>query len=195
MNKRNSPAVLLVAAFAVVSSLYLNSLIASTTEPAALADRLANLSAERYRNHVNVLAGPEMKGRGDGSPELEQAAVYIASQFRAFGLKPAGDGDTYFQRFELTTGSEFGPRNTITLGDRTLKLRESFVPLNFSTTAEVEGPMVFAGYGITAPEMHFDEYRGIDARDKIVVVFRHEPQELDPKSPFNGTNLDRKSVV
>ena len=51
--------------------------------------------------------------------------------------------------------------------------------------------MVFAGYGITAPEYHYDDYAGLDVKGKIVVVLRHEPQESDDKSPFEGKILTR----
>ena len=57
------------------------------------------------------LASDQLKGRGNGSPELERAADYIASQFRSYGLQPAGDGGTYFQKFDVTIGAEFGTKN------------------------------------------------------------------------------------
>jgi hypothetical protein len=130
-----------------------------------------------------------MKGRASGSPELERAADYIAEQFRMFGLQPAGDNKTYFQNFQITTGAKLGAKNELRLNGASLKVNDDFVPIIFSNTAEFEGQVVFAGYGITAPEMHYDDYRGIDAKNKIVVVFRHEPQEMDAKSPFAGTNF------
>ncbi len=57
----------------------------------------------------------------------------------------------------------------------------------FARAVSVKAPLVFAGYGITAPEYGYDDYAGIDARGKVVVIFDHEPQENDPSSVFNGT--------
>src|SRR6266566_4980542 len=171
-----------------LSAVLLNSVIA--VQPVRSAESaVADLSAARYLERVTYLARDEMKGRGDGSPELDQAADYIASQFRTFGLKAAGDDPTYFQNFELTTGADFGSKNELQLSGENLRINEDFVPIAFSNTAEFEGPVVFAGYGITAAELHYDDYRGINANAKVVVILRHEPQELDPASPFNGTNF------
>jgi hypothetical protein len=188
MGKSRYPAVLFVSALLVLSSVYLNSLIAI---PAArpLAEQTADLSASRYLDDVKYLASDELKGRGDGSPELDKAADYIASQFRRAGLRPMGDDNTYFQKFELTTGARIGAQNEFDLNGNQLKINDEFVPITFSNTAQASGPLVFAGYGITAPEYHYDDYQGIDAHGKIVVVLRHEPQESDPKSPFDGTNF------
>src|SRR3989442_15179143 len=103
MEKRHNSAILLVAILAALSTLYLNSLVAVPTARLA-AEVVSDLSASRYFEHVKYLSRDEMKGRGDGSPELEQAADYIASQFRTWGLRPMGDDDTYFQKFQVTTG-------------------------------------------------------------------------------------------
>jgi hypothetical protein len=122
---------------------------------------------------------------------LDKAADYIASQFRTSGLRPMGDENTYFQKFQLTTGAALGPNNDLQINGNRLKIKEDFVPITFSNTATFDGPLVFAGYGITAPELHYDDYAGLDVNGKIVVVLRHEPQESDPNSPFEGTNFTR----
>src|SRR5919108_84342 len=183
MEKRHYSLAVAFTLLLAVSTLYLNSLIAVPAPPQA-TQVVSDLSADRYQKHVAYLASPEMKGRASGSPELDRAADYIAQQFRLFGLRPAGDNNTYFQNFQITTGAQLGAQNELRLNGTNLKPNDDFVPILFSNTAEFEGQVVFAGYGITAPEMHYDDYRGIDVKDKIVVVFRHEPQELDPKSPF-----------
>src|SRR2546425_4500271 len=128
MEKRHYPAVLIVAALAAFSTLYLNSLVAvPTTRPAA--QLVSDLSASRYFEHVKYLSADEMKGRGDGSPELDKAADYIASQFRTWGLRPMGDDNTYFQTFQVTTGAELGPNNELQINGTALKINEDFVPL------------------------------------------------------------------
>ncbi len=150
---------------------------------------LGQLSAERYLRDVTYLSSDELKGRASGSPELEKAADYIASQFRTAGLSPAGDNDTYFQTFEIATGAEFGTRNRLEIAGTALENKKDFVPIAFSNSDDIESDIVFAGYGITAPEFQWDDYNGIDVKGKVVLVFRHEPQELDSNSRWNGKNF------
>jgi len=188
MQTKHYPIALILAIFVVGTSFYLNTLVT----PAAVVDAktaVADLSTQRYTANVTHLSRDEMKGRGNGSQELENAADYIASQFRIWGLKPGGAKNGYFQPFEITTGTQFGAKNELSIEGTVLKKDSDFVPISFSNASEFEGPVVFVGYGITAPEMHYDDYQGVDAKDKIVVAFRHEPQELDAKSPFAGTNF------
>ena len=149
----------------------------------------ADLSPTRYLDDIKYLASDALQGRGNGSPELDKAADYIADQFRRLGLKPAGENNTYFQNFEITTGAALGTKNELQIAGATLKINDDFVPIVFSDTATFEGPLIFAGYGITAPEYKYDDYAGIDATNKIVVAFGHEPQETDPKSVFAGTDF------
>ncbi len=149
----------------------------------------ADLSPTEYLDYVKYLASQEMKGRATGSPELEKAGEYIANRFRDLGLAPLS-GSSYFQSFDVTTSAMLGPHNRLTesdgKGERTLTLQQDFVPLNLSRAGRVSGGLVFAGYGITAPEYRYDDYAGVDAKGKIVVILRHEPQEFDDKSAFEG---------
>ena len=121
-------------------------------------------------------------------PSWIRAADYIARAFQQAGLAPAGENGTYFQSFEITTGARLGANNALEIAGKPLSIDKDFVPIVFSDTADFQGPLIFAGYGITAPEYHYDDYAGIDAKDKIVVVFQHEPQERDTKSVFAGAN-------
>jgi len=149
----------------------------------------AEINPARYLEHVKYLASPELKGRGTGTAELDQAADYIARQFQAAGVKPMAEGG-YFQLFPVTTNARLGSRNSFEVSDgerkTTLRFKEDFLPLNFSGSGALSGQMVFVGYGITAPEYHYDDYAGVDVQGKIVVALRHEPQEFDEKSVFAG---------
>jgi hypothetical protein len=146
-------------------------------------------SAERYIAHIKFLAAPEMKGRASGSPELEKAAHYIAAQYRADGVKPPA-GHDYLQAFEVTTSARLGRGNRLEFlsggRSRSLTMNEEFVPFNFSSSGKVSGAIVFAGYGITAPEYNYDDYANLDVKDKVVLVLSHEPQEYDASSVFEG---------
>jgi aminopeptidase YwaD len=150
----------------------------------------SEIKPETYLAHIKYLASPELKGRRTGTPELEKAAAYIARQFHSVGLKPV-EG-SYMQEFEITARTALGKgsRLSLVIGQRITELWEQrdFVPLSLSTNGETMGPLVFAGYGISAPEYHYDDYEKIDARGKIVLVLRHEPQEDDEKSLFAGKN-------
>ncbi len=152
----------------------------------------SSFDAGRYLAHVKYLASPELKGRGTGTPELEKAGQYIVEQFERFGLRPL-DSKGYLQGFQVTTNAHLGPGNrlveTLPSGTKTLEAGGDFIPFNFSLNGEAHGGIVFAGYGITAPEYKYDDYTGIDAKDKFVLILRHEPQEADEKSAFAGKNF------
>ena len=152
-------------------------------------DWTSALSATQYFKHVSFLASDDLKGRGNGTPELQRASEYIASQFRMLGLKPAGDKGSFFENFQITTGTSYGSGNAISFDTRKLAIDSDFEPLSISPSAQIDGPLVFAGYGITAPDLQWDDYMGLDVKGKIVIVLRHEPQEMDPKSRFDGTNM------
>jgi hypothetical protein len=149
----------------------------------------AELSTTEYLGYVKYLASPEMRGRASGSPELEKAAAFIRDQFRSTSLKPLS-GDNYYQDFEVTTSAKLGRDNKlIYLNGREkkqLRFQQDFTPLNLSSAGDISGQVVFAGFGITAPEYNYDDYSGLDVKDKIVLLLRHEPQEFDEKSVFEG---------
>jgi len=164
---------------------------------AGLSQAASDLNPDKYLAHIKYLASPELKGRLTGSPELEKAAAYIAKQFRAAGLKPVGG--SYLQEFEITAHSALGTGNKLTLiiSQRLKELwqERDFVPLNLSTNGQTLGPIVFAGYGITAPEYNYNDYEKIDARGKVVLLLRHEPQESDENSVFAGKNYTLHSEL
>jgi hypothetical protein len=149
----------------------------------------AAIDPNLFMDDVKFLASEKLKGRGTGTPELEKAAAFIAAKFLSFGLQPI-DGKSYLQAFSVTTNAKLGKDNRFayTAAGRHVKLAfpDDFIPFNFSATEKMGGGVVFAGYGITAPEYNYDDYKGIDVRGKIVLIMRHEPQEYDEKSIFAG---------
>ncbi len=159
---------------------------------AALALAPAQIGAQDYLAEVKYLASPELKGRATGSPELEKAAAYISGLFKSFGLKPVSGSD-YLQPFTVTVNAHLGPDNRVSVKDAgtasTLAEGRDFVPFSFSSSGKATGQVVFAGYGITAGDLHYDDYAGLDVKDKFVLILRHEPQEFDEKSIFNGKEL------
>ena len=103
---------------------------------------------------------------------------------------------SWFQPFQIVTGLEVREGNKLTIssekGPTTFELGRTYLPLSVVTEAaassapEASLPLVFAGYGISAPTLNYDDYEGLDVRGKAVLIFMHEPQENDGKSPFDG---------
>jgi Tol biopolymer transport system component len=144
-------------------------------------------AADRFKADVRWLADPAREGRGIGSRGLDAAAHWLADRFRELGAAPAGggveaagNGNGYFQPFEVVVALEVGAATAATLDGKLLP-RGSFQPAGFSAStgaaAPVAGEVVAAGYGIAAPELGVDDYRGIDAGGKIVVVRRFTPRD------------------
>lgn len=160
------------------------------------APATSRVDSERYLEHIKYLASEQLKGRGTGTPELEQASHYIARQLQAFGLQPP-DGKSFLQAFPVAANARLGTRNHFEFtsnGERVrLKTQEDFVPFNFSDNGKASGQVVFVGYGISAPEYGYDDYAGIDVKEKLVLMLRHEPQEFDEKSIFAGRNYTQHS--
>ncbi len=159
------------------------------------------ITAEALLKQVQVLASPSMTGRGVGTPGIERAANHIAREFQHAGLKPAGT-QGYRQTFDVITGVRMGRRTRMRVigaapdrdGSKPLS-QELFTPFGFSDDGAVEGEVIFAGYGITAPELNYDDYAGIDVNGKIVLVMTHEPREKDEQSPFRDPNAYRYTEV
>lgn len=161
------------------------------------ADSRAAITPAALLEHVKFLASDELEGRGNGTKGLDRAADYIAAQLKTAGLQPGVNG-SWFQPFELVTGLTVGEGNRLAIHahGRTiaLTLGETYFPLsataNDSTqvaSADVKrAPLVFAGYGISAPALDYDDYAGLDVNGKAVLVFTHEPQEHDENSRFKG---------
>lgn len=136
---------------------------------------------------VRQLADPKLEGRGVGTAGLERAATLVERWMGEMGLKPAGDDGGWSQWFEVTTGAEVTRPTSLTLRGRVLEAGADFQPLGFSTSGTLTAPVVFAGYGITAPGYDYDDYANLDARGRVVLVLSNEPGELDSTSRFDGS--------
>jgi hypothetical protein len=146
------------------------------------------ITEQEIISHIRYLASDELEGRKAGTEGCKKAANYTASHFRKADLKPLGDDGTYFQNFSFTYGVKLGRSNSLTveLGGKKLELEvgKDLLPLSFSSDGELTGELVFAGYGISAPQLNYDDYIGIDIKDKIVLVLRYAPEGYDTKGPF-----------
>jgi hypothetical protein len=144
-------------------------------------------SSERLLDDVKALSSPAMAGRRSGTPGAEAAARDIAQAFRSAGLAPGGDAGGYEQAFQVPTGVRLGAANSLAIiapTARTLTPGRDFTPLTVSGDGARSGEVVFAGYGITAPDLGYDDYAGVDVRGKIVLIMTGEPRGRDAASPF-----------
>ncbi len=154
-----------------------------------LSATLFGQSAKEFlKRHVSYLASDELEGRKSGSKGNNKAAQYIADEFAKIGLLPLGDNNTYFQNFEVVSELQLGKKNTLefVLGTKktSYTVRKEFQPLGFSLDTTVSGKLVFVGYGISAQDLQYDDYAGIDVKNKIVVALRGTPDDDNPHSQF-----------
>ncbi len=173
--------------------LVLTAVLAAAAFPARAGEAKKELNpldvftAEAVKERVAFLASQELEGRCTGDPGCRKAAEYIREGFKKAGLKPAF-GDDYFQKFEVSLSTRPGPDNEFWITARTktykLKVESDFAPFGFSAEAESEGEVVFAGYGISAPDSGYDDYAGIDVKDRIVLVLRRGPGSSGKEGPF-----------
>jgi hypothetical protein len=154
-----------------------------------ILDPFTVFTKESVKGHVATLADPSYEGRCTGEAGCRLAAVYVRDAFRDAGLEP-GPGGSYYQHFHVETVGKPHPANRMEVMARGrtfhLRVKERFVPFGFSADGDVEAEVVFAGYGITAPESGYDDYAGLDVKGKIVLVLRHGPGDKKEGSPFNG---------
>ena len=142
-------------------------------------------SIDVLKSHARFLASEKLTGRGIDTPGIRLARDYIAGEFARLGLQPGGDKGSYLQSFEVATGVRVEQPTSLTLGNEAaLTLNQDWTPLGFSASKKVEAQVVFAGYGITAKDYGYDDYAGIDAKGKIVIVLRYEPPPKHANSPF-----------
>ncbi|MDE3003148.1 MAG: M28 family peptidase [Gemmatimonadota bacterium] len=149
----------------------------SCPEPASLIQGMNGTMA-----HVRYLADDRLEGRAVGTKGAHCAAEYIAAQFDAIGLDPAGDEDNYFHAFSIRKGAEMGPDNRLTVDGTSMGVGTEWVPLGFSASTDVEGQLIFGSYGLSNPaDVEEDRYFRQDISGRVVVL-----EWGDPEGPNGG---------
>jgi hypothetical protein len=148
-------------------------------------------SRTRMRADLEFLCSPPLEGRASLTRGADATAWFLAAEMRKAGLAPA-DGSSYLQRFDLVPVRPDRERSAVVV--RRDGASQRFAPASVFfpdplRPVDLDLEVVFAGYGITAPEFGYDDYAGVDVRGKAVLVFDHEPREGDPKSVFHGTGF------
>jgi hypothetical protein len=142
---------------------------------------MESIRPEAIRAHMNFLADDLLEGRGTDSRGYEIAAKYMATEFESMGLAPAGDAGTYLQKVPLRSVRPDEPNTTLSLirngKPESLVFRKDFLTPGDPARKEtsVEAPVVYVGFGVTAPEQNYDDYKGIDAKGKIVAMVFEAP--------------------
>lgn len=175
--------------------LALSPMLHAQSLPADVKAAEASIDAEKIRAHVRFLADDLLEGRGPGVRGGDLAATYIATQFALDGLKPGGDNGTYFQQVDFfgmtvkheTTSFALAPKSGAAMD---LKFGPDYVVNNprHTPVESIDAPIVFAGYGVTAPEFGWDDYAGLDVKGKVVLIIVGDPPSDDPKF-FGGKAL------
>jgi hypothetical protein len=164
------------------------------------APQIESIRQEDLRADLFFLAGDSLRGRLTDTEENRAAADFIASRFERMGLKGAGPNGSFFQPYNLMTATVGDPAMNsleIMAGGgvaRHLRLGQEFYPHRFSASGSATGPVVFAGFGISAPHLEYDDYNG-DVKGKVVLILDHEPGERDPNSPFDGVVTSEPSTA
>jgi len=184
--KFNSTLFVLIACFLPTNSV-------STAADSSAKDAEADEQVEqRLLESARYLASDELQGRGVGTKGLDRAASYIANQFQQAGLLTDLYEGKPFQVIKRSGTFQLGRANSAAfVGPKKakveLKLGKDFTPLSLSGSGILNLPLVFAGYGITADDLNYDDYAGLDVTEKAVIVLRHEPQRGEAGSVFDGT--------
>jgi Zn-dependent M28 family amino/carboxypeptidase len=149
----------------------------------------------KLRAHVKYLADDLLEGRGPGSRGGMLAAKYIASQFEALGLEPAAADRSFFQQVQMI-GTRTDPSTKLAVKSESaaaeFKFGDEFVAGTDLEQAEIpiNGEIIFAGYGVNAPENNWDDYKGLDVRGKVLMIMVNDPP-ASPSEPnlFGGKAL------
>jgi Zn-dependent M28 family amino/carboxypeptidase len=162
--------------------------------PSAAFAAMETINPEHIRWHVRFLSHDLLEGRGTGQRGGDIAAEYIATQFAEFGLKPAGENDSYLQKVPLV-GITTLPETQFTLIPKdgpamNLKPLDEYVAYDQTQQAQsdVDAEIIYVGYGIEAPEYKWDDYKGVDVRGKVLLMLVNEPPSDDPNF-FKGKAL------
>jgi hypothetical protein len=180
---------------------------AGISSPRAVGDQadlaMQSIRPESIRAEMRFLSNDLLEGRGTGTRGFQIAAEYMAAQFEGMGLQPAGDNGTYFQSVPLRSSrvDESKAGLTLTHGgkEQPLVFRKDFISRTDPAREEVmvEAPVVFVGHGVTAPEQGYDDYKGVDAKGKIVAVIYGAPPSFDSsvRANYSSSEIRAQNAV
>ncbi len=158
-------------------------------------DKVRNneITKEEIYEHIKYLASEELEGRYPGSVGGKFAMDYISKEFNIYGLTPFGDS-SYIQFVEMITGIKLGSGNILEFHingkSEEIEIEKDWIPLSFSSNGKISGELVFAGYGISAPDLNYDDYKDIEVEGKVVIILTNSPSS----SSINNTFYNYESL-
>ena len=160
---------------------------------AAIAAEPSAISPERIKADVAYLASDRLEGRGPGTLGEDLTTDFLAGEFKKAGLKPIDEKGTYFQPVPLVRVFTDAKSTLVASKGKdsvNFACEEDFSGMSHTQTelSEFDAEAIFVGHGITAPEFDWDDYKGVDVKGKVVVLFTNEPPSEDPKF-FGGKAL------
>jgi len=183
-------AALLACAGACTTTAPSNNSAAPSPTPAAAADlkpALDSINSDDLLRHIKTLSSDEFEGRGPGTRGEELSVKYITEQFQKLGLKPGNPDGTYVQKVPLA-GFKAEPEASFKAGGKELKLEnlKDYVAVSRRYEEQVnvdDSDVVFVGYGVSAPEYGWDDYKGLDVKGKTIVMLINDPAVPAPNNP------------
>src|ERR1044072_6671624 len=162
-------------------------------------------SAEKLQQHVTYLASDELDGRRTGTAGANEAAKYIAKEFERLGLRPAPATDSrkinvmsarYLHTFTHIGSVELGKNNMLSVGSETLRTGEDWMPLGISPNQKLDlTGVVFPGYGITANELNYNDYKDAYTKNQVAVIQKGTPDGDNPHGRFTTAGQLRFKVA
>jgi hypothetical protein len=170
---------------AIILSFQLQTLALKPDNHAHREEVLKSITSEELMSYVYELTEPKYKGRLAGSPEYMNVASWVASQLESWGIEPLGDNGSYFQYFDwpYTEVLSKGEVNLFRDGETiSLSAPDDYYPGANSANGSITAEVVFAGYGISAPHLGYDDFASINVDGKIVMIAGG--------TPYTGSNVD-----
>lgn len=168
--------------------------------------QIADATEQNLRKHVEYLASEKLEGRRTGEQGATYAAGYVANTFAQYKLKPgfktAKTKPNFLQPFPYVAGVTLGPDNLLRIipadaaKENKMEVGVNWMPLGYSPNADIPpSDLVFTGYGITSTEPKYDDYAGLDVKDKIVLIFDGTPDATNPHTLFGRFNIHTKASI
>lgn len=186
----------LLCSFLAIGFLLISVSLFAQSQPVAKTkiDILHSISSHTLYDYVAELASEKYEGRLTGTEGFDAAADWVAAKFQSWGIKPRGDDGSYFQKFPIPYTLVF-PGCEVYLHipykksfiKKHYRYEDEFIPGSTSGSGKVTAKVIYVGYGVTAPELNYDDYKGVDVRGKIVLMEREVPV-----SPSKDAELFKK---
>ena len=157
----------------------------------------SEITEDEIMKHIRYLSHENREGRSPGTRGSKDVIAYLIKHLRSYGVKPAID-KSYTQPFDIKTGIRLGNINSLEINKDSLSIETDYLPLFFSANGDFSGETVFAGYGfqIMEKELKWDDYKGIDVKNKWVIIMRHSPERKEAHSIYSPySSMHKKMLV